>query len=412
MGYKFRKTEKELNLLILQSLIKAGSVSADKTLDEIVMSKREEILRNHENHRSIWQNKSNGKWYTKLGADKHMVAKKNRSDLENAIVEYYLTKERLSATFEETFISFCKHMKDTGCLEQKTIDEYRNEYNLMIKNSTFSQLHMNTITETDLIRFLKGLANRKDKLPLKRFNACKTVIRAVFNHAKLEMEIECITVKHIMDDLKFTSNCFKETTTDKNLQVFKLSETRKIKDLLANTTNVKELGILLTLETGLRLGELCVLKREDTTDTHICVNHSEHKARIEGKYQYYIGLPKKKKKRKVALSIEAKTILDRILTLNDSEWLFPSDRFEDSWMRSYCFDTEIRNVCERCDIPIRSMHKLRKTYASYLLHIGKDEKMVQEQLGHSDIKTTREHYQYNLLDDDQTVETLRDVKVG
>ena len=411
MGYKFRKSRQELDNIILQSLINAGTVCLDKVL-EYVMNRREEILKNHESHRSIWQNETTGKWHTKLGAKKTMVVRKERSNLENAIVEYYLLEESLSATFEEAFISFCNYMEETESLEPKSIDEYQNEYNLMIKNSTFSQLHMNTISEADLIRFLKSLAYRKDKLPSKRFSACKTVIRAVFNQAKLEMEIECITVKHIMDDLKFPSNCFKETTTDKNLQVFKLSETRKIKDLLANTTNVKELGILLTLETGLRLGELCVLKREDITDTHICVNHSEHKARIDGKYQYYIGLPKKKKKRKVVLSVEAKTILDRILTLNDSEWLFPSDRFEDSWMRSYCFDTEIRNVCERCDIPIRSMHKLRKTYASYLVHIGKDEKMVQEQLGHSDIKTTREHYQYNLLDDDQTVDALRDVKVG
>ena len=81
-------------------------------------------------------------------------------------------------------------------------------------------------------------------------------------------------------------------------------------------------------------------------------------------------------------------------------------------MRSYCFDKQIRKVCKRCNIPVRSMHKLRKTYASYLLYIGKSETTVQEQVGHADIKTTREHYEYNLLDTDQTVEAIRDVKVG
>lgn len=412
MGYRFRKSRKELDNIILQSLIKAGNVSVDKVLED-VMNKREEILRNHESHRSVWQGRKTKKWYTKLGPEETMIVRKKRSDLENAIVEYYLLKENLSATFDDVFRNLCEHMKEAGTHKGKTIDEYGYDYNRTIAGSDFAKMHMSEITEKDLIHFLKETVyHRKEKLPKKRFDACKTILRAVFNHAKLEMDIECISVKHVMDDLRFPSTAFKEEIIENDSQVFKISETTKIKTALTETDDLKELGILLALETGLRLGELCVLKREDISDTHLHVNHSEHKAKFDGKNRYFIGEPKKDKKRKVVLSKRAKSLATRILALHNSEWLFPSDKHEGSWMRSYCFDKTIRKVCRQCDIPVRSMHKLRKTYASYLLSQGIDEKIVQTQLGHADIITTRRCYHYNIWDTDQTIDILSDVVVG
>lgn len=41
----------------------------------------------------------------------------------------------------------------------------------------------------------------------------------------------------------------------------------------------------------------------------------------------------------------------------------------------------------------RSMHKLRKTYASYLLANGVEEKIAQAQLRHKDSTTTHKYYE-------------------
>lgn len=412
MGYKLRKNRTELDNIILQSLMKAGNVSVDKVLEDI-MNRREEILRHHEDHRSIWQGTTTKKWYTKLGPEETMIVRKKRSDLENAIVEYYLLKENLNATFEDVFNNLCERMITKKTHAMKTVNEYRYDYNRTIAGSDFAKMHMSEITERDLTRFLTDIVYQEDKLPRKRFNACKTIIRAVFNHAKTQLDIDCITVKHVMDDLCFTASDFKDTSVENDTQVFKISETKKLKAELFKTKDLKELGILLALETGLRLGELCVLTRKDIDDTYIYVNHSEHKAKFDDGHQYFLGEPKKGKKRKVALSVSAKSILSRILTLHNSDWLFPSDIHEGSWMRSYCFDKAIRKVCKRCNMPVRSMHKLRKTYASFLLSLPNiDEKVVQSQLGHADISTTRKCYQYNIWDEDQALAMLQNISVG
>jgi integrase len=43
----------------------------------------------------------------------------------------------------------------------------------------------------------------------------------------------------------------------------------------------------------------------------------------------------------------------------------------------------------------RSMHVLRKTYATRLINSGIDEAIIINQLGHTEIDTTKQYYYYN-----------------
>ena len=119
--------------------------------------------------------------------------------------------------------------------------------------------------------------------------------------------------------------------------------------------------------------------------------------------------------REIVLNDDAKRIVKKIMSLHDSEWLFPNPKDDTDWMRSYFFDKAIRKVCCRLDIPERSMHKLRKTYSSYVLtqkDLGITDKLVQEQLGHADISTTHQAYHYNIFDEEEQVNVLSKVKIG
>ncbi len=51
-------------------------------------------------------------------------------------------------------------------------------------------------------------------------------------------------------------------------------------------------------------------------------------------------------------------------------------------------------ICKNLNIPRRSPHSIRRTYASILLDSDIDEGFAQEQMGHSDIETTRRYYYY------------------
>ena len=61
------------------------------------------------------------------------------------------------------------------------------------------------------------------------------------------------------------------------------------------------------------------------------------------------------------------------------------------------------------------MHKLRKTYASYILSQKEDgvtDKLAQVQLGHADILTTQQSYHYDIFDTDEKVKILGSIKIG
>lgn len=132
-------------------------------------------------------------------------------------------------------------------------------------------------------------------------------------------------------------------------------------------------------------------------------------------YRYYIAMPKKDKIRRIVLNNDAKEVLRKILSLHDNNWLFPNKDDSTICSHTYEFDKTIRKVCRRLGIPERSMHKLRKTYASYALsqtHLGVTDKLVQMQLGHSDISTTHQAYYYDLYDTKEEIAILGGIKIG
>ena len=67
-------------------------------------------------------------------------------------------------------------------------------------------------------------------------------------------------------------------------------------------------------------------------------------------------------------------------------------------------DAQLVRGCQYIGIPIKTMHKIRKTYASTLLHNGVNISVVKEMLGHADESTTLRHYVYNT----ETSETTGD----
>lgn len=124
---------------------------------------------------------------------------------------------------------------------------------------------------------------------------------------------------------------------------------------------------------------------------------------------------KKGRTRDIVLNPDAKRILEKLSSLHDSEWLFPNPEDSSDWMRSYHFDKAIRRVCRKLGIQERSMHKLRKTYSSYILSqtdLGVTDKLVQAQLGHADISTTHRAYYYDIFDKEEKVNVLSSIKIG
>ena len=90
----------------------------------------------------------------------------------------------------------------------------------------------------------------------------------------------------------------------------------------------------------------------------------------------------------------AKDTLRMIMALNpDGEFLFQSEN--GIRIRSHAFNKHLSVVCNTLGIPARSMHKIRKTYGTTLLDSDVDESFVMDQMGHTDISTTKKYYYFS-----------------
>ena len=97
------------------------------------------------------------------------------------------------------------------------------------------------------------------------------------------------------------------------------------------------------------------------------------------------------------LSDDAMTIYQQVMKLRKEKGITSDFLFfeKGTYIADTIFDKTMRKLCTELDIPVRSCHKLRKTYCSELLDLGISEKIVQNQMRHADIATTKGHYYFS-----------------
>ena len=64
-------------------------------------------------------------------------------------------------------------------------------------------------------------------------------------------------------------------------------------------------------------------------------------------------------------------------------------------IRGNTLNKRISDICDKLGIVHHSSHKIRKTYGTMLLDHDVDDSFVAEQMGHTDVSTTRKLYYYS-----------------
>ena len=133
------------------------------------------------------------------------------------------------------------------------------------------------------------------------------------------------------------------------------------------------------LYAGLRLGELLTLRVADAADGQIHVRHS-----------------KAGKARTVPLSGEGVEFFDGVTAGKAGDALvFVRDSGEE-WKRMHV-SRYMKRACKAAKInPPAVFHDLRRSYGSLLLNRGADAEIIQELLGHADLRMTRRAYAHLL----------------
>lgn len=156
--------------------------------------------------------------------------------------------------------------------------------------------------------------------------------------------------------------------------------------------NPRLYGILISLYTGLRIGELLALTWDDVDfrSRTIAVCKTQSSVKVSDGKKPYIETPKTQAgNRNVPFSKELAPLMKKLKTLG-GEYVIPSKNGKAVRINSY--QRTFARLLKRLKIEHKGFHALRHTYATRAIEAGADMKTLSEILGHSSPRITMERY--------------------
>ncbi|MCI6859314.1 MAG: site-specific integrase [Eubacterium sp.] len=375
----------------LNESVKNGTILIDipALVNEIEMREREHILKKHPNE--IYQG-NDGNWYTYLPDSvkgRRRIKRKHKEDLESAIIAYYREKEH-SPTIKDVFDEWNDRRLRNELITPAT--HLRNQQTFERCYDTFGNRKIKEISCAELTDFLEDQIRIKN-LSSKAFSGLKSITEGFLKRAKKRGLIN-FCINDFLDDLDISDVAFHKEKKEESREVFNTTELPLLIDYLSKNPDIHNLGILLMLVTGVRVGELVSLKYEDFEDeTTFHVRRTETRFTDEnGKYHREISSAPKTAAgvRVVYIPRSYSWILGKIRQINPcTEYLFVRNGKR---MSTDAIRKRMYRICDKIGIPRRAPHACRKTCATVMLDNQIPEKVIIGQLGHTNISCTEQFY--------------------
>ena len=196
------------------------------------------------------------------------------------------------------------------------------------------------------------------------------------------------------------SNSLKSST--RKMNVLSTDEIKKLLDKAKELLDVKRKRlrlayyiILLTLATGLRLGELLGLQKEDIDMDRNTISVRHNLTRVNR--QFKLDTPKTKSSwRTISVDPQVLKIIKEIFT--DNSYVFHTVKGDP--LSPSNTSSLFQEVLAMANIKDVRFHDLRHTHATQLIASGCSIKMVSERLGHSNVNITLSLYVHSLPEQD------------
>lgn len=182
----------------------------------------------------------------------------------------------------------------------------------------------------------------------------------------------------------------------KEIQILSNKEKQKLEKYCIEQNSLKSLGILICLNTGLRIGEVCALRWEnvdfESRKIHIEKTIERIYSKEENKTIVIIDTPKSiTSVRTIPINSKLYNILkqirgkskktDFVLTGSSEHYVEP---------RNYQY--HFKEILKRSKVKKYKFHTLRHTFATNCIEAGMDIKSLSEILGHADVSITLNIY--------------------
>lgn len=176
----------------------------------------------------------------------------------------------------------------------------------------------------------------------------------------------------------------------KRVQTFGVWETDRMTKILSRQPDITSVCLLLCLNSGLRLGELCALRWSDFNCLEQILSVRRTVQRMHG--ELVVQTPK------TAASERQIPIPKEILQLL---WPYRKHAEADAYILTGRTDKPLEPrtmqyrfaaLLKKNDLPVRNFHVLRHSFATRCVEQGMDAKTLSEILGHSNVRTTLQLY--------------------
>lgn len=184
------------------------------------------------------------------------------------------------------------------------------------------------------------------------------------------------------------------------LRVFSRSEQKRLTAYLLARGDLAARGALLSLYTGLRIGELCALTWGDISveDRCIHVRHTMQRLQTLGpgpKTTVQITAPKSQSsQRTIPLPDWMMAELLRLRRPDSCYFLTGSEKY----MEPRTMENRFRSALDACGIRGASFHTCRHSFATRCIELGFDVKTLSEILGHATVNITMNRYVHPSLE--------------
>ena len=307
---------------------------------------------------------------------------------------------------ESNLTAFHKISKNTipPCFIRKLADDWMNSIQSQIKKSSYVKYHnilhsyilpefdnvpLNELTSSRIQKFCDDLlihgGSSGEGLSPKTVLDILSLMRSLLRYAQIQGYQPPSNGKDIL---------IRQTAPD-TVVIPRSSQEILCRYLYANMSE-RNLGILLCLFTGMRVGEICALKWEDFSfqEKSIHVHNTMQRLQIPDsttqKTCVVITSPKSK------CSIRTIPIPDRLIQLIQKE--FPNRQgyvlatVNEKYIEPRTMQNYFRYVQKQCGLVPVNFHALRHTFATRCIEFGFDIKSLSEILGHATVNITLNRY--------------------
>ena len=387
---------------------------------------------------NIYFSESDSRWHTYIKDDTQLsgrkqVVRKKKGALEKYLLEYYhlqlnnektatngnLDTKRKRFSNDITVVEFYPHWVEyknqNPKLSSETIKRYKQDFKRFIENSEFGKLRLRDVDEVDIEEFM---ISEIERLCLK-ISAVKNLsgyLNQMFQYARRTRIIDAnpydlVDCKNNVYPYCNTSVKSKEerilTDNEMNLLRAHLHQHQEKHPLY-----MPDYAIEICTWSGLRVGEVAVLKWDMIKKGELHITQSEHRiVHEDGPDTYEIGLTKNQKERRIPIGKELEDLLNHIKFLQESNGISSEYIIADTNGRIIAptISKAMYRRSSEAGIKVRCVHGIRRTVASKL-YKRYPKPTVAYIMGHTE-DVLDKHYAYDtisLVDKQNAMDSLYD----